>query len=152
VSRSLTRIGDLVGRVLPANRGAERLVRLIAAWPEMVGDAVAREAWPARITSNETLLVHVTSAVWASELTYLASSLQSRLVATLGAEAPQAVLFRVGPVPQTAAPVAAHVSREPSPSEFQRAARAVRAIGDADIRRAAHNALARALAREAQEP
>ena len=47
----LEALGDVIGGALPATAGRAADVAAIARrWPEAVGEAIAREAWPARLT------------------------------------------------------------------------------------------------------
>ena len=58
-------LGDEIGRARArrAREAARRRLRS-RAWPEAVGDEIARNAWPARIQRDGTLVVHVRDAVW----------------------------------------------------------------------------------------
>ena len=47
---------------------AGALADVTRVWPEAVGDAIARAAWPQRIARDGTLLVAATSSSWAFEL------------------------------------------------------------------------------------
>ncbi len=71
--RVMERIGDQIEHELArsGSRDAIPLGELTAAWPEMVGDAVARNAWPLRIARDGTLHVATASATWAHELDLL---------------------------------------------------------------------------------
>ena len=62
-------LGDVIGGALPETAGRAADVAAIARrWPEAVGEAIAREAWPARLTPDGELVVHASASVWASEL------------------------------------------------------------------------------------
>ena len=97
----MERIGREVERELGrgGSRDAIPLTALTAAWPEVVGDAVARNAWPLRIARDGTLHVATASATWAQELGFLSDEILERLRARLGADAPTKVKCAVGPVP-----------------------------------------------------
>ena len=59
----------MIGGALPDSAGRASDVAAIARrWPDAVGEAIAREAWPARLTPDGELVVHASGAVWASEL------------------------------------------------------------------------------------
>jgi len=107
----MERIGREVERELArgGSRDAIPLAALTASWPEVVGDAIARQAWPLRIARDGTLHVATTSATWANELGFLADEIVERLGARLGSDAPTRVRCAVGPVPESAA-------SEPEPS------------------------------------
>ena len=97
----MERIGREVERELGRGGSSDALplAALTAAWPEVVGDAVARNAWPLRIAKDGTLHVATASATWAHELAFLGDEILERLRARLGADAPTKVRCAVGPVP-----------------------------------------------------
>ena len=101
----MERIGREVERELArgGSRDAIPLAALTAAWPEVVGDAIARQAWPLRIARDRTLYVATSSATWANELGFLADEIVERLQARLGPDAPGRLRCAVGPVPESAA-------------------------------------------------
>ncbi|MBA2642354.1 MAG: DUF721 domain-containing protein [Actinobacteria bacterium] len=80
-------------------QGAE-LQAITAAWPSVVGDAVARQAWPLRVGRDGALHVAASSATWAFELDRMAPEIAARLAAALGEQTPKVLRFRVGPVPE----------------------------------------------------
>lgn len=139
----MRRVGDLLGAMLPPSSGAEALLPVLRVWEVAVGEAVAREAWPARMGADGTMVVHVTSSLWASELTLLQDLLRERLTAALGAPAPP-LRFRVGPVPQ---PAAQRVADPPSAAAREAAEALAAPVADAALREAVEAALARALVR-----
>jgi hypothetical protein len=102
----MERIRNEVERELA--RGGSRdvipLAALTAAWPEVVGDAISRQAWPLRIARDGTLHVATASATWANELTFLADEILERLRARLGPDAPSRLKCAAGPIPESAAP------------------------------------------------
>ena len=44
------------------------MAELVERWPDVVGAAIARNAWPARIARDGTVHVHTADSVWAFEL------------------------------------------------------------------------------------
>jgi hypothetical protein len=100
----MERIGNEVERELArgGSRDAIPLTAVTAAWPDVVGDAIARRAWPLRIARDGTLHVATASATWANELAFLADEIVDRLRARLGAEAPARLRCAVGPIPEPA--------------------------------------------------
>jgi len=84
---------------------AGALADVVRVWPDAVGDAIARAAWPQRIARDGTLLVAATSSSWAFELGLLAEEILAKLSAAVGEGAPAAIKFSPGPVPSPAAPV-----------------------------------------------
>ena len=151
----MERIGREVERELGrgGSRDAIPLAALTAAWPEVVGDAVARHAWPLRIARDGTLHVATASATWAQELGFLSDEILERMRAQLGPDAPSKVKCAVGPIPEAARadeelpePLPA---AEDMPSEVRsEAAAAASAISDPELRevvaRAARASLLRA--------
>jgi hypothetical protein len=100
----MERIGRHVERELA--RGGSRdvlpLAALTAAWPEVVGDAIARNAWPLRIARDGTLHVATASATWANELAFLGDEIAERLRERLGSDEPARLKCAPGPIPETA--------------------------------------------------
>jgi len=98
----MERIGLEVERELGrgGSRDAIPLAALTSAWPAVVGDAVARHAWPLRIARDGTLHVATASATWAHELGFLSDEILERLRARLGPDAPTKVRCAVGPIPE----------------------------------------------------
>lgn len=151
----MERIGREVERELGrgGSRDAIPLAALTTAWPEVVGDAVARHAWPLRIARDGTLHVATASSTWAHELGFLSDEILERLRAHLGADAPTKVKCAVGPIPEVDR--ADEESPEPLPAEADvpfevrsEAAAVASAITDPELRdvvaRAARASLLRA--------
>lgn len=152
----MDRIGREVERVLArgGSRDALPLAAITSAWPQAVGEAVARQAWPLRIGRDGTLHVATTSATWAFELDRMAAEILERLASQLeGGQAPAKLRFAVGPVPEpgTRGEDALTLSSQtpiPTPEEVATAAAAAAVIDDPDLRelvaRAARASLAKA--------
>lgn len=125
---------------------------LVAVWPAAVGDAVAANAWPARLSRDGTLVVHASSSAWAFELTQLEDAVRERL----GALAPPALRFVVGPIPAPGGrdPVPSSQQVVPTPGEEERAQAAAIAceIEHPELREAVARAIATSLARAASRP
>lgn len=137
----MERIGKEIERELArgGSRDAIPLAAVTSAWPQAVGETVARNAWPLRIGRDGTLHVATTSATWAFELDRLSPEIQEQLGAILGADAPAKLRFAVGPVPEPGAPSEAHSSDVaqplPVPPEIAaEAASAAAAIDDPGLR------------------
>ena len=98
----MERIEKSVEHVLSRSGGgtALALAEVTAAWPEAVGKAVSREAWPLRVARDGTLHVATSSSTWAFELDRLSPEIEERLRALVGPAAPGKLRFRVGPVPE----------------------------------------------------
>jgi len=103
--------GALRGAGVP---DAGALAEVTRVWPEAVGDAIARAAWPQRIARDGTLLVAASSASWAFELGLLADEILAKLATATGGSAPTAIRFSPGPVPSPPAPPAAR-TEQPRP-------------------------------------
>jgi hypothetical protein len=151
----MERIGENVGRELARSGGdaGAALVEITAVWPQAVGEAVSRQAWPLRMGRDGTLHVATASSTWAFELDRLSPEIHERLSALAGASAPAKLRFRVGPVPEPAAPREA--SGEPpsdpletTPETASEAAELAAGIEDPELRqivaRAARASLSRA--------
>ncbi len=98
----MEKIGRSVENVLSRAGGdtALALTEITAVWPQAVGEAVAREAWPLRIARDGTLHVATTSSTWAFELDRLSLEIEEQLRVLLGPATPKKLRFRVGPVPE----------------------------------------------------
>lgn len=137
----MERIGKEVERSLSQSGGGIglALAELTAVWPEAVGEAVSRQAWPLRVGKDGTLHVATTSSTWAFELDRLSPEIQERLATLAGASAPTKLRFRVGPVPEPGAPGAhgSEQSREPppvTPETVAEAASVASEIEDSELR------------------
>lgn len=113
-----------------------------------MGEAIAANAWPARIGRDGTLYVHTSSSAWAFELAQLEAMLRERLRAHLGAAAPQRLRFAVGPLPEPPPPAVDAAAARPRPNgeELARAAELTAGIEDEDLREMVQRAAAASLA------
>lgn len=138
--------GELAGAKVTI---AGRMADIAAAWPAAVGDAIARAAWPLRLSRDGTLHVATRSSTWAFELSRMAPEILAKLAAALGNDAPGALRFATGPVPEPAA--AAPDDRlerpRPDPDEERAAAELAAGIADAELRATVARAAAASLAR-----
>ena len=125
------------------------IAAIVEAWPELVGDTVARNAWPLRLGRDGALRVATTSSTWAFELGRLAPELEERLRARLGAAAPASLRFAPGPVPEPATAPAQQRPRplEPSAEDRDEAAALTSRIDDENLRKLLARAAAASLAR-----
>ena len=136
----IERIGREVERELArgGSRDAIPLAALTAEWPAVVGDAIARHAWPLRIARDGTLHVATSSATWANELGFLTEEIVRRLALRLGEDAPTRLKCAVGPVPESAAPSEQQetvgAALEVPAAISEEADSAAAAIGDPDLR------------------
>jgi len=144
----------LDGSVRRALRGAGVtdagvLAAVTRAWPEAVGTAIARAAWPQRVARDGTLHITAVSSTWAFELGRMEEEIRGKLRAALGDATPPALRFAPGPVPapgQVEEPLAAAVVA--SADDDAEAAAVSAAIDDPDLRAAVRRAVAASLARD----
>jgi hypothetical protein len=102
--------GALRGAGVPDAGALADVTRL---WPELVGDAIARAAWPQRIARDGTLLVAAVSSTWAFELGLLADDILAKLATAIPEGGPKAIRFAPGPVPAPPAPPPAEAATAP---------------------------------------
>ena len=116
---------------------------LLEHWRAAVGDAIARNAWPARIAKDGTVHVNTADSVWAFELGQQAREIAERL------DVPR-LRFAPGPLPppdeEPASP-----PLEPTPEEEERARALATAIGDEKLRESVQKAVRLSLARERRD-
>ena len=141
-----------LGRFGPVEGDTSAIVR---AWPFAVGETVSRNAWPARLSKDGTLLVNTSSSTWAFELGRLAETIVAQLRAELGAATPRALKFAPGPLP-AARPGQPEQPTEdvPEPTAAERAAAAEIAaeIEGEELRRLVARAAAASLSRAVSRP
>jgi Dna[CI] antecedent DciA-like protein len=144
------RLGDGVRRELGRFGPGGAIADVVAAWPAAVGDSIARNAWPARISRDGTLHVATSSSAWAFELGLLEEKLRERLAAALEKDPPPRLRFAPGPLPEASAP-------EPSDAEdhtpvvteqhLQAGEELAATISDENLRKVVAKAAAASLAR-----
>jgi hypothetical protein len=146
----MERIGGAVRSVVSGLGPAGAMPDVIAAWPDAVGEQIARNAWPARIGRDGTLHVSVRSSTWAFELTQFGGEIASRLQEALGEAAPRRLRFTPGPLPERPPERGKTVKeerRKPSRAEWEQAQRLTSEIGDEDLRKLVAKAAAESLAK-----
>jgi hypothetical protein len=149
------RIGDAVQRELKRFGPAGAMAEIVRAWPAAVGDSIARNAWPARVSRDGTLHVATSSSAWAFELGLLEADIRQRLDSALGADAPAKLRFAPGRLPEP--PREASDQRrirppEPTPAQQREAARLAASIEDENLRKVVAKAAAASLAKAAERP
>ena len=135
VERELSRFGPQAG-----------LGKIVECWAEVVGEAIARNAWPARIQRDGTLVVHTASSAWAFELTQLERSIADRLRGLLEGR----LRFVPGPLPELDLPVSVRATAEApaiSPEDRREADSVAASVEDEDLRKLVTRAAAASLAR-----
>jgi hypothetical protein len=100
----MDRISEAVRRELGRFGTTGAMADLVGAWPEAVGETVARNAWPARLSRDGVLHVNADSSAWAFELQQLESEIAARLREILGEGAPSRLRFVPGRLPEPLAP------------------------------------------------
>jgi predicted nucleic acid-binding Zn ribbon protein len=144
------RIGDEVQRELSRFGPAEGMTEIVRAWPDVMGEQIARNAWPARISRDGKLHVATSSSAWAFELAQLEPKLLERLVEALDGAAPAGLRFAPGKLPERSAEDnagAAEAPRAPTAEEHELAAAMASGIEDESLRKVVAKAAAASLAR-----
>src|ERR687897_888182 len=108
-------IGGEVQRELRRFGPAGAIGEIVKAWPTAVGDSIARNAWPARVSRDGTLHVATSSSAWAFELGLLEADIRERLGAALGPDAPPPLRFAPGRLPQPPREAAGERPVQPPP-------------------------------------
>ena len=148
-------IGGEVDRELRRFGPAGAMGEIVKAWPAAVGESIARNAWPARMSRDGTLHVAASSSAWAFELGLLEADIRGRLEAILGSDAPTRLRFAPGPLPEPArqSPDESVLRPpQPTPEEEREAERLAAPIEDENLRKVVAKAAASSLARAAGRP
>lgn len=142
----MERIGDEVRRELARFGPSAGMTEIVAAWPEAVGEAIAQNAWPARIARDGTLHVHAADAIWAFELGQRAQQIAERV----GVER---IRFAPGPLPAFSEEPATQRAAAPEPrsEHLEQAASMTAGIEDEELRETVARAVAASLARESSD-
>lgn len=135
--------GDIAGAA-PRDMGPVR--RVVEVWPDVVGEALARVAQPARVARDGTLVVHAVDASWVHAITLEARTIRRRLEERLGAAAPSDLRVEIGPI-SVATPLPEPVQIEILPEARTRAAEIAAGVEDDDLRATLERAIATSLSR-----
>ena len=116
------------------------MAELVERWPAAVGEAIARNAWPARIARDGTVHINTADSVWAFELGHKAAEIAGKL----GVEK---LRFAAGPLPEP--DEEAHVAPpvETTPQDEERARAIASSISDENLRESVQKAVTLSLAR-----
>jgi hypothetical protein len=155
VRRFPERIGDDVQRELKRFGPVGAMAEIVRAWPTVVGDSIARNAWPARVSRDGTLHVATSASAWAFELGLLEADICERLERALGADAPPRLRFAPGPLPEPPREPADRRPPQPpkpTPEEEREAANLAAPIEDENLRKVVAKAAAASLAKAAERP
>ena len=132
-------LGDAIREQLGRFGAPEGIGVLAAAWPSAVGPEIARNAWPASVQRDGTLVVHVRDAVWGFELTQRAVDIAARLPGS------PKLKFVPGPLPDEAAGEPSPPPPQASPEQELEAAELVAPITDPNLREAVAKTIKAAL-------
>ena len=116
------------------------MAELVERWPEVVGDAIARNAWPARIARDGTVHINTADSVWAFELGQKAAEIAGKL----GVEK---LRFAAGPLPEADEEAAVAAPVETTPEDEERARAIASSISDRNLRESVQKAVSLSLAR-----
>jgi hypothetical protein len=124
-----------------ARHGAQAgMAELVERWPDAVGEAIARNAWPARIARDGTVHVNTADSVWAFELGHKAPEIAGKL----GVEK---LRFAAGPLPEPDEEAAPPIPVEITPEDDERARAIASSISDENLRESVQKAVSLSLAR-----
>jgi hypothetical protein len=140
----MKRLGDDVRRELGRFGPRGNMMEVVEAWPHVVGEAIARSAWPAKLARDGTLYVNTVDSIWAFELGARAQEIAARLPV-------ESVRFVPGRLPERSAEEIREAEPEPvRPGERERAegARLAASISDRKLREIVAKAAAASLAKE----
>jgi predicted nucleic acid-binding Zn ribbon protein len=144
------RIGNDVQRELSRFGPAEGMSEIVRAWPGAVGDQIALNSWPARLSRDRTLHVATSSSAWAFELAQLEPKLLERLREELDDHAPAALRFAPGKLPERSSEEIEsrpRRGREPTAEERELATALAAGIEDEGLRKVVAKAALGSLAR-----
>jgi hypothetical protein len=110
-------------------------------WVAAVGPEIARNAWPARLQADGTLVVHVRDAIWGFELTHRASEISARLPGR------PRLRFVPGALPDEAAEELPAVHPPASPEQVREAEEMTAGIADPELRESVAKVIKAALVR-----
>jgi hypothetical protein len=142
----MDRLGQDVERELARFGPQAGLGQIVERWPKLVGEAIARNAWPARVQRDGTLLVHAASAAWAFELTQLEPSIRERLAGLIQGR----LRFVPGPLPELGAAMPSETTAivpEVAPEDRRDGESLASAIEDEKLRKLVARAAAASLAK-----
>jgi len=116
----------------------------VEGWPAAVGEAIARNAWPARIARDGTVHVNTSDSVSAFELAHRAGEIAGRL------GVPK-VRFVPGALPEQAPVETSRPVVSPTPEHERAAAEIAAILTDENLRKSAQRVVSLSLARAAAD-
>lgn len=150
----MERIGGDVRSELARFGAAGGMAEVVAAWPAVVGDSIAANAWPARFARDGTLHIAVSSSAWAFELAQLEPEIAARLAHALGEDAARRLRFAPGPLPEASAENVGkegRILRRPSAEQQAAAAKIAAPVKDSELRELISRAAAASLAKASSD-
>ena len=138
----MDRLSDEIRRELSRFGPQAGLGEVLELWPGAVGEAIARNAWPARIARDGTVHVSTADSIWAFELGHQAAEIAARL----GVEK---LRFAPGPLPEHASEAAVVETIRPTEEQAAQAAEIAAPIEDEKVRKSVQKAVLFSLARGA---
>ena len=120
------------------------MAELVERWPAIVGEGIARNAWPARIARDGTVHVNTADSVWSFELGHRAAEIAEKL------GVPK-VRFAPGPLPEPDVE-AVENPVEVTPEDDERARAIASSIEDENLRESVQKAVSLSLARGRDDP
>ena len=133
-------LGPEIRKELSQHGPQAGMAELVERWPEVVGEGIARNAWPARIARDGTVHINTADSVWAFELGHKAPE----IAAKLGVEK---LRFAAGPLPEADEQTPAPAPVEVSPEDAERAHAIASSITDENLRESVQKAVSLSLAR-----
>jgi len=146
----MERIGDAVRNELGRFGTARPMADLVELWPRVLGDTIAANAWPARLSRDGVLHVNTSSSAWAFELGHLEEEIRGRL----GDHSPARFRFAPGPLPEPAAQASERPHEalpEPTAEQAEQAREWTAGIGSEELRKTVEKAARASLARAAAD-
>ena len=116
------------------------MAALVERWTEVVGEGIARNAWPARIARDGTVHANTADAVWAFELGHKAAEIAAKL------GVPK-LRFAPGPLPEADRDEGVFVHPQATPEDNERARAIASSISDENLRESVQKAVSLSLAR-----
>ena len=116
------------------------MAELVERWPGAVGEAIARNAWPARIARDGTVHINTADSVWAFELGHKAAEIAGKL----GVDK---LRFVAGPLPEADEEPVVPTPVETTPQDEERARAIASSISDENLRESVQKAVSLSLAR-----
>jgi hypothetical protein len=140
----MDRLADHVRSELARFGPQAGLADLVARWPEAVGETIARNAWPARISRDGTLHISAADAIWAFELGHRGTEIAERL------GVPR-VRFAPGSLPGAEPEARPTTVPRPSQGDIEEAAALTAGIEEENLRQSVQKALVLSLARRSPD-